>query len=163
MRKIIIIFSVLSAILLFGIATAFSGFKIGKKVEQNNIFSMPDKNSGILWRLILEWRRNNNLPEYTWNDTLCKIAAVRIQQIRSDWSHDKFSKDSSDPKSYMNILLQKYKWKIIGENLAKDFTSEKETLEGWLGSPLHLENLKRDYTDSCVITDGGRSVQIFLK
>jgi len=89
------------------------------------------------------------------DEKLCDYSAFRLEQIKRDWSHDGFRK--------MNKYIYEYTHaKTGGENLGRDFISEQDTLNAWLNSPTHLENLTKPFTHSCIKADSqGHSVQLF--
>src|SRR5690606_38362299 len=65
--------------------------------------------------------------------------AKALHMLEKDyWSH-------ADPGSSITpwFFLDEahYAYYYAGENLAKDFTSSEELLEGWLNSPSHRQNL----------------------
>lgn len=112
--------------------------------------------ANILWSEINLWRVSAGLRPYHWNDGLCKYAAIRTEEIKTDWSHDKFW-------NYKQLAWEDLHYIVLGENLARDFTDEVTALHAWLNSPTHRNNLEYSYTDSCVVTSGGYAVQMFAQ
>ena len=121
--------------------------------------SSPGKNPAIdnveldsykLWQLIQDWRVKNNYQPYISDQQLCKLASIRLDELKTDFSHKGFYSHLKD-----------FSYQTIGENLANDQSSEQEVLDGWIASKEHLENLERDYTHSCIQTRGKYSIQMF--
>lgn len=105
-----------------------------------------------LWEVVNTWREDNNLNQYIKDEVLCNYAESRISEIKNDWSHDGF-------KSMEKI--DNFSW--LGENLSKETFGENQTLQMWLESPEHRENLEKDFTHSCIKCDNNYCVQIFGK
>lgn len=106
----------------------------------------PDK----LLSLVNEWRKENNLAPFTKSERLCKIAQIRLPEIKNNWSHSGFSLERfCDNKCY------------LAENLAKDYWNESEILEAWKHSASHSANLKIRLPYSCIVTDNQHIVEIF--
>ncbi len=99
--------------------------------------------------VVNNWRQSQNLQLLIRSENLCKIAIVRLSEIKTNWSHDGFN--------YKRFCANCY----LGENLAKDYATEDAILIGWLNSPSHRNNLTTSYTHSCIKTDGNHVVQIF--
>ena len=102
-----------------------------------------------LWRLVQDWRVKNNYQAYTKSQNMCEIAKIRVKEIQTDWSHDKF---------------QAVRWCEncnLGENLASSYENEAEALSAWEDSPSHLAELSKPYTHSCIEKDGYYITQIF--
>lgn len=104
---------------------------------------------GVL-AIIQEWRLKNNLPEYRISDSMCRIADKRLDQIKVNFSHDGF---------YADDLCDR--WCSIAENLAEGASSGFNYMLAWERSASHSANLKKDYTHTCVATDGDYIVHIF--
>jgi uncharacterized protein YkwD len=129
-------------------------FKSSDQISVPTITPTPtpfiEKNS--LMVLIQDWRIQNGLKEYKESSLLCKIASLRLEEIKTDWSHDGFYKMAS----YCGTMKC-----TLGENLARGFASSKDTLNGWLNSPTHKKNLETKFEYTCLETDGNYVVQIF--
>lgn len=110
-------------------------------------------NSEKLLSLVNEWRTGNNLLPFTKSENLCKISNERVAEIKTDFSHDNF---------LYNMKKETYcKSCFLGENIARQYSSEEEVLQDWLNSPTHRENLTGRYSNTCISTDGTHAVQIF--
>lgn len=102
-----------------------------------------------------KWRESNGEKPLKHLDLLCGLANARVEEIKTDWSHDGLDKRKPILRSYIN-------YSKFGENLAKDFKTPKEIINSWDLSPGHRENLSDPtYTHTCVATDGNYVVQIY--
>ena len=108
-----------------------------------------DKNTDILWALVQNWRLENNLQPYAKNQKLCEIANIRVQEIQTDFSHDKF------------LTRFQHSPYVITENLVRHFPFEPDMLKAWIESPGHLTALKTSYTYACIACSNDNCVQIF--
>ncbi len=150
-------------IILFLVATAFIAGVLPLFTNQNrDLYTyfgihLP-LNSDTLWSLVQDWRVKNNLKSYIKDQRLCEIAKIRVHDVESDWSHVKFN-----DIEYRTIYFQPLAPTAInmGENLARNYASESETLNNWLNSPSHLKNLQASFSHSCIVTDGSYATQIF--
>lgn len=107
--------------------------------------------ANILWNKVQGWRESQGLHPYIKDDFLCKFAIIRLEEIKTDWSHNKFS--AKRLCGDMDCT--------VGENLASDMVTETNALISWINSPDHLRELKYDYKYSCIETSGSYAVQIF--
>ena len=148
LKKIIVSFSLL---LCF-----FFSYRIGyfngtnnqpKQIVQEEIFLDANK----LFELSNEWRISQGLKPYIKLELLCDSAKIRNIEVQTNWSHEGFSAEKICGKG----------WCQVGENLAKDLGSEKNTFSAWLTSSTHLENLEYNFKYSCVSTSGEYAVQHF--
>lgn len=104
-----------------------------------------------LWNLINDWQIKQGWKPYIEHQKLCEITEKRLIEVKNDWSHSQFKKHWTEI-DYLDL----------GENLAKDFSTEEQMLESWLNSPTHLANLTKYHTYSCLRCDGSRCVQMFV-
>jgi cysteine-rich secretory family protein len=103
-----------------------------------------------LFSLVQKYREDHGLTAYTKSDFLCQVASTRLPEIKTNWSHEGFSsKRFCSGNCY------------LGENLARQEGSDSATLNAWLQSPEHKENLDAPYTHSCLVSDGMYTVQEF--
>ncbi len=80
------------------------------------------------------------------NDTLSQAAQAKANDMtnRNYWSHN--TPDGQEPWVFINGAG--YSYIKAGENLAYGFTTSKETVNGWMNSPSHRDNLlDPDYVD----------------
>lgn len=110
---------------------------------------VPKLTSENLMKTVNDWRISQNLQPYIQSEFLCKAANERLPEIKSDFSHKEFHAARWCPDCTM------------GENLAREYYTPQETLDAWLISPKHRENLQRNFTHSCIATDGMYTVQVF--
>lgn len=105
--------------------------------------------------LVNEYRAAHGLKQLIIEpeSSLCDFAKIRAEETSVVWKH--FEKDEDIPKNIRHISF--------GENLAKDFKTEKGVLIGWVSSPGHLENIVNlNYTHTCVaIYNNNYVVQLF--
>lgn len=99
-----------------------------------------------------QYRLEQGLQPLAHDKELCQIAEARADQIQKDWSHKGFWQE-----------IKKVKYKRIGENLAKDYTSEKALVQAWIASKPHKQNLDRPYTHQCIACKNNHCVQILRK
>lgn len=113
---------------------------------------IPD-DADDLFQTVNEWRIKEGYQPYKKSEVACSFALKRLPQVKTDWEagHKGFYELA---KSYPSNTY----W---GENLAKGFIFTDRTLNGWLNSPLHRENLEKPFTHSCIKCDSGFCVQIF--
>ena len=106
-----------------------------------------------MWNVVQKWRVSTNRKEYTKSETLCRMASIRLEEIKTDWSHKGFKRVASTvAKSFY----------FVGENLAVNFIEESVVLQNWLDSPSHRRNLEnRNFQYSCIKTSGNFVVHIF--
>lgn len=73
------------------------------------------------------------------NDQLDKAAQNKAQDMasRNYWSHD--TPDGHPPWKF--VIDQNYSYQKLGENLAAGFNDEQTTINGWMASPHHRDNL----------------------
>lgn len=103
-----------------------------------------------LWDLVQNWRSDNGLFPFIKNQKLCDFATKRLSEIKNDWGHSGYTQNR-----------QNYGFNFDGENLAKDYFTEEETLNAWLSSASHSANLKRTYVYSCLKCDRNICAQEF--
>lgn len=99
---------------------------------------------------VQEYRISQKKSPYIHSKFLCKIANIRLNEVVTDWSHNKFIADRfCESKCF------------IGENLSKNGRYADIVVSGWLSSPPHKAALDRNFTHTCIATDGNYVVQIF--
>lgn len=131
------------SVFLLGFTVWFGFFKPSNKYEQAVLVSTPTPipivNGDKLFDLINDWRTNRGFSIYEKSELTCRIASQRLDEVKANFSHEGFSSERlcNDECS-------------LAENLIKDRYSEQDSLYGWTYSPLHLENLEKNYTHSCV-------------
>ncbi|HET7098703.1 MAG TPA: CAP domain-containing protein [Patescibacteria group bacterium] len=90
-------------------------------------------------RLTNEKRAQNGLGPLTQNSTLSSAAVAKGNDMlaKGYWAH--FAPDGTSPWSF--FVSFGYKYKYAGENLARDFSSASATVDAWMNSPTHRENM----------------------
>lgn len=122
----------------------------------NKYVLVPTKlNESLLLELVQSWRKQNDLPLYKTNNSLCAYGVFRVREIPDDWSHSGFyiSADQFRTQYGMNALA---------ENLARGYKSEADVLSSWVNSESHRSNLANaSFTDTCVVCIDDYCAQIF--
>lgn len=101
--------------------------------------------------LINAYRVENGLSVAKENKATCLFAKKRLKEVKKDWSHDGF---------YLSVDRSVGVWH---ENLARNFSTDKKAVEGWIQSESHRKNLLSDMTSMCVKKSGKYWVMIGLK
>ena len=101
--------------------------------------------------LVHEWRVENGYTELIHNEYLCAYAKERVEEVKTDWSHDQFMEDKCSKVPFY--------W--CGENLAMGYLDEEFALRAWLNSPTHKENIEKPYKETCIECSDGYCAQIF--
>lgn len=146
---IAILIGIILGLILNVMASAESQYRFDGPLNHDGELSQVE-----LWNIINEWRLDHKKEPFRFNSDLCVIAQRRMEEVKKDWSHTGF-------KSQLPEYTAKLNYAMLGENLAKNFKSERDTFVGWLKSQEHLANLEANYTDSCVVTSDLYAVQIF--
>lgn len=91
-------------------------------------------------------RAESNLPSLKINDKLSHAASLKANDIIKNNYWDHVSPDGVEPWDWID--QSGYRYHEAGENLAKNFSTAGGTVEGWMNSKEHRENmLKKSYTD----------------
>lgn len=146
-------FPILLVILLFTLRSVGAYLGSHPSISQEKEIANVNLDENKLMNLVQSWRVKNNLPEYTKSIKTCGVASIRLDEVSIDFSHDSFLERSKD-EDYWG-------YNHVGENLAKDYRSESQTLNEWLHSASHEANLKDNYTESCIRCSGSTCVHIF--
>ncbi len=91
-------------------------------------------------------RRNNSQADLKLNEKLNEAAQAKANDMtsRNYWSHN--TPDGEEPWVFINSTG--YAYLKAGENLAYGFGTSAETIQGWMNSPSHRDNLlDKDYTE----------------
>lgn len=91
------------------------------------------------------------------------LDAVAQAKLDDMLSRDYFAHNTPDGQpTWIWFDKQGYQYLKAGENLARNFDTPAETVEGWVESPTHLENiLNKDFTETGVAVSGSTVVQEF--
>ncbi len=84
-------------------------------------------------------RRSSGLGQLTLNPLLSQAAYAKAQDMFSHqyWAHT--SPSGTEPWDF--IKSSGYKYRVAGENLARDFMSSSEVTAAWMASPTHKANI----------------------
>jgi hypothetical protein len=84
-------------------------------------------------------RSASGVSALTLNDRLDSAAQANADDMaaRDYWSH--YTPDGSPP--WIWVSNQSYSYQKLGQNLATGFDDEQSTINGWMASPPHRENL----------------------
>lgn len=99
--------------------------------------------SNIEYKKVIELtnieREKVGLPPVVENEALNKAALAKAANMFEEdyWAH--FAPSGKSPWDF--ILGAGYKFTFAGENLAKNFGSDKDVVEAWMASTTHRENL----------------------
>lgn len=98
--------------------------------------------AGLLQRVNDERVRDGS-RELTYDTKLAAAALAKGQHMFAEqyWAHN--SPSGVTPWEW--IQGQKYAYAYAGENLAKNFSSAEMTVDAWMASPSHRENMLRGY------------------
>lgn len=105
-----------------------------------------DVSAQELLLLVNQKRQEQGLLPLTLNEQLSNAAFAKAKDMygKNYWSHN--SPDGTTPWYF--IKNQGYNYTYAGENLARGFTTSKETIDAWMASPTHKENiLSENYQD----------------
>jgi hypothetical protein len=84
-------------------------------------------------------RASNGVASLGLNDKLDAAAQAKADDMaaRNYWSH--YTPEGNPP--WVFVTNQGYSYQKLGENLATGFSDEQATINGWMASPPHRENL----------------------
>lgn len=90
-------------------------------------------------RLTNEKRSTAGLSTLTLNTTLSSAAYTKGRDMvdRDYWAH--VAPDGTAPWKFFTD--SGYRYRYAGENLARDFTNPSSTVDAWMNSPTHRENI----------------------
>lgn len=101
---------------------------------------VPKVDGDKLESKINDYREKHGLSKLPQDQNLCTYASKRAEEIKTEWDHVPFHQNRCSGTGY----------RTCGENLAKDYYTEEATLDGWLASPSHLENIKSNWSATCI-------------
>lgn len=123
------------------------GEVVGTAITAENIFNGVN-----------EARYNAGLPILKRNPVLDAAAKRKLDDMRAK---NYFAHDTPDGMKPW-IFFEGYEYKRAGENLAHQFDTVQETVDGWIASPTHYANIvKPEYTETGIAVDGDLVVQFF--
>lgn len=116
--------------------------------------------NGIL-QLVNYERNVAGLESLSFDGTLNEMAAIRAQEIVEKWDHER------PDGTKVSALAAEYgfRYRLLGENLAKGFSTSEKTVNAWMNSEGHRKNIMGAYsrTGIAIANVGGRNyiVQLF--
>lgn len=131
---------VLAITLLLGLGNAGGALKAAVHHPLGNVLSYSTSMSigGLLSNTNAQ-RSANGVASLSLNDRLNAAAQAKADDMasRDYWSHN--TPEGNPP--WVFVDAQGYSYQKLGENLATGFTDEASTINGWMASPPHKENL----------------------
>lgn len=132
----------LHPVFLFLIAIGLLGFQITLGIGQRSIGVLgyaANINPEEVVRLTNEKRVANGLSALVVNPALSEAARRKgIDMIERDyWAH--VAPDGTEPWKFFSDAG--YKYKVAGENLARDFSNPHSAVDAWMASSSHRENI----------------------
>lgn len=134
----------LPVILVIGVLLSFglrqSSFSSALKHPTSQVLSYAlSMQSQTLLQDTNNERTQAHVPPLSENTQLDQAAQAKANDMasRNYWSHD--TPDGNPP--WVFVTDQNYAYQKLGENLATGFDTEQSTINGWMGSPHHKENL----------------------
>lgn len=93
--------------------------------------------------LVNKARTDNGLPALAVNEKLNASACAKADDMiaKNYWSHD--APDGTTPWYFFDLVG--YNYKTSGENLSHGFGTAQATVDGWMRSPTHRENILMTY------------------
>lgn len=84
-------------------------------------------------------RSQAGVPPLTYNQTLSNAAYTKARDMidRDYWAH--VAPDGTQPWSFFSKFG--YRYRYAGENLARDFQNPSSTVDAWMNSPTHRDNI----------------------
>jgi len=90
-------------------------------------------------RLTNQKRTEAGLAPLTYNQTLASAAYTKARDMidRDYWAH--VAPDGTQPWKFFSDFG--YRYRYAGENLARDFSNASSTVDAWMNSPTHRDNI----------------------
>lgn len=131
---------VAALVLVIGFSTPSGALSTAFKARPGNVLAYSTSMSinGLLQDTNVQ-RANNDVRALTLNSKLIAAAQAKADDMakRNYWSH--YTPDGDPP--WIFVTEQGYSYQKLGENLAAGFSDEQSTINGWMASPPHRENL----------------------
>ena len=91
--------------------------------------------------LVNDERSQRGLNRLIQNRQLDRSARLKCEHMQQHeyWAH------SGGGREWSSFIYEQGSWHRVGENLAKDFSTDSGIVRGWLDSPTHRDNLLGDY------------------
>lgn len=81
-------------------------------------------------------RIESGVHALAWDESLYELACIRAQEIVSDFSHQR-----PDGSYVGDVIIRQYGASGCGENIASNYKSTTNLVNGWSNSPGHKENM----------------------
>ena len=95
-----------------------------------------------VFNLINDIRIQEGLNALGWDPELYDVAQIRAEEASEYWSHTR-------PNGSEWYTVSK---SVHGENLARKYLTPAETVEAWMNSEGHRENILRENFDRCAVS-----------
>lgn len=159
-----IFFTFIFSIILSTTSKATAAENITGNESENQVIAISDEEQEVL-NLINEYRNENGLEDLTIDKKLQETAKIKADDLVENNYFSHTSPILGTPFELMKS--QGIRYKIAGENLAGNISSEK-AVEAWINSKDHRENIlekKFHKTGICVVESpvyGKIYVQLFM-
>jgi hypothetical protein len=118
-----------------------------KQIGLNNVLGFAtDITTNKLYELTNDVREKNGLSDLQYSDELAQAAQAKANDMftHNYWAH--YSPSGKTPWDF--IIASGYNYEFAGENLAKNFLFSQGTVDAWMNSQSHRDNiLKREYEE----------------
>ncbi len=127
-----------SILLVFGLQSGSLQAAMHKHTGSVLAYSTSMSVGGLLADTNVQ-RSTNSVAALSLNSKLNAAAQAKANDMaaRNYWSHN--TPEGNPP--WVFVSAQGYSYQKLGENLAAGFDSEQSTIDGWMASPPHKENL----------------------
>ena len=151
-----VIITALVMVFLFAMAIGTFNVALITHHKTFSIVSLPtytyNLQSSEIQQLVNKERIDLGLTPLASNEALCKVAAIRLSEVQTDWSQQQFVPTARP------ALKNQY----IGENLSRGNMKNQDAVNAWILSPEHLVNIiNPHYTKTCVLIKNEYIVQLF--
>lgn len=108
-----------------------------------------------VFRLVNDYRIKMGLKPLRINPTMCAFAAKRVEEIKTNYSHDGFDQMAKSENHPFNYVY-------AGENIDEGSYNAEFSVNRWIQSESHRQNMESPhYTDTCIVIKNGYAVQLF--
>lgn len=107
-----------------------------------------------MFELVNEQRELKGLAPLVYDETLEQATEQRAKGLCNEaLSHDNFIPE---------LEASKYNYTEAGENLAEGYYGSERTVQAWVDSPTHYENIVGDYTETgmAIVNCGHKTVTV---
>ena len=115
-------------------------------LAESNTSDLGDVSTFLL-NQVNEYRKQNGLGSIVSDQYTCQLAAIRVQEVSSNFSHDGFnSRISSSTLPYPD-------YSYVNENIAQN-SDMTRVVDSWIASPPHAENMRQNIQYACIRNAG---------